>query len=94
MVIQLENLAGLDPECWPALVIHILQLLYDRENRRVIRLRLSLQAITHLADGRLVDGSGAIPRSGAGSRTGMSLFGTEGQRFITRRRGWVDVKVG
>ena len=52
MVIQLENLAGLDPECWPALVIHILQLLHDRENRRVSRLRLALPAITHLADGR------------------------------------------
>ncbi len=40
--------------------------------------------------GRRVQGP---PRPGAGSRTGISSFGANGQLFITRRRGWVDIKV-
>ena len=78
MVIQLENLAGLDPECWPALVIHIVGVRDDGVQ--------SVSAAAELEndqDGRIAAGPGSPGRLPPQARSGRAEREETGRLIYT-----------
>ncbi len=67
VVIQLENLAGLDPERWPALVVHIVGVRDDG-----VQSVIAAAELEHDQDGRIAPGLGGPGRLPPQARSGRA----------------------